>query len=84
MEAARGLTLTRLAACQALNGKVMGAEAYALFEPWPNWTRDFLKSRYAFYQSTGKGDAVLARAQLAEFLAADSGSFSRGLATSTQ
>ena len=82
MEAARGLTLTRLAACQALNGKAVGAEAYALFEPWPNWTRDFLKTRYAFYQTTGKGDAALARAQLVEFLAADTASFSRGLATS--
>jgi spermidine synthase len=81
MEAARGLTLTRLAACQTLNKR---AEAYALFEPWPNWTRDFLKSRYAFYQSTGKGDAALARAQLAEFLAADTASFSRGLAASSK
>jgi len=84
MEAARGLTLTRLTACQALNGQAVGAEAYALFEPWPSWTRDFLKTRYAFYQTTGKGDAALARAQLAEFLAADTASFSRGLATSSK
>ncbi len=80
MESARRITLTRLATRQWQTQRKLDGTAYALSEPWPEWTRDFLKDRYAFYQATGTGDAALALTQLSEFLKADRASFSRGIA----
>ena len=80
MESARRTTLTRLAARQWQTGRAFDTIAYALSEPWPDWTRDSLKNRYAFYKATGTGDAALARTQLGEFLKADAAPFARGIA----
>ncbi len=82
MESARRATLTRLATRQWQAERKLDGSAYSLSEPWPEWSRDFLKDRYAFYKSTGTGDATLARAQLGEFLKADPAPFARGIADS--
>ena len=79
MEAARRITLARLATLQWQSGQAFDSAACALSEPWPEWTRDALKKRYAFYKATGTGDAALARTQLGEFLKADAAPFGRGI-----
>ena len=79
METARRLTLTRLATRQWQTGQSFDATGFALAEPWSEWTRDALKQRYVFYKSTGLGDAALARAQLGDFMKADTVPFGRGI-----
>ena len=83
MESARRITLTRLATRQWRTGQTFDSGAYALSEPWPDWTRDALKDRYAFYKATGSVDTALARSQLSEFLQADAAPFARGIANSS-
>ena len=80
MESARRQTLVRLTLRKWETGQPVSAAGYALLEPWPTWTRDYLKKRCAFYQATGLGDAALAREELAQFLAADVVPFGRDLA----
>lgn len=79
MESARRQTLLHLTLKMWRTGKPVSAHAFALLEPWPTWSRENLKDRYAFYKKTGLGDAERARADLEEFLAAESGAFNRGL-----
>jgi hypothetical protein len=79
MESARRQTLTQLTLRRWESGQAVDASGFALLEPWPTWTRDYLKSRYAFYKATGLGDAGRARADLELFLSADVTPFSRGL-----
>jgi hypothetical protein len=81
MESARRQTLTQLTLRQWESGQPVDASGFALLEPWPTWTRDYLKSRYAFYRATGLGDAGRARADLELFLSADVTPFNRGLET---
>ncbi len=78
-EAARRNAMTRLTALLWKAGGRVPRNGYALYEPWPDWSRDFLKVRYAIYKATGIGDAGIAREQLAEFLEADVRPFGRDL-----
>ena len=80
MESTRRTALTRLATRQWQTGRTFDTAAYALSEPCPDWTRDALKNRDAYYKATGTGDAALARTQLGEFLKADAAPFARGFA----
>jgi spermidine synthase len=79
LEAARVVTMTRLGTRIWQNGGAFYGDGYALSEPWPDWTRETLRTRYAIYKATGIGDAALAREQLSEFLEADPMPFARGI-----
>ncbi|MGB8169356.1 MAG: hypothetical protein WCF18_17795, partial [Chthoniobacteraceae bacterium] len=79
VEMARRELLVRLSAGLWQPGTAEPANGYALFEPWPVWTRESLRGRYAFYKATGLGDAARARQDLATFLAAEAAPFQRGL-----
>jgi hypothetical protein len=54
MEAARGLTLTRLTACQALNGRAVGRKRMRSSSRGRAGRAISLRARYAFYQTTVK------------------------------
>jgi hypothetical protein len=79
MEAGRRTTLSHLTMRQWRSGQEIAASGYALFEPWPEWSRSFLENRYKFYHATGLGNAEIARRQLAEFLSGEPAPFSREL-----
>jgi spermidine synthase len=79
LESARRETMVMLTLKKWETGQPVSNEGYALMEPWPTWTRDFLKSRYAFYKATGLGDSTQARKDLEAFLEADTASFDRGI-----
>jgi hypothetical protein len=81
-ESGRRQTLVLLTLKKWETNQPVSNEGFALIEPWPTWTREFLKSRYAFYKATGLGDAAQARKDLETFLAADTASFGRDLAES--
>lgn len=78
-EVARRETLVRLTMQLWQNGEKDPGNGYALFEPWPTWSRESLKNRYIFYKATGRGDATRARSELEKFLAAEAAPFHRGL-----
>jgi len=75
MEAGRRTILSHLTMRQWRTGQRIPVSGYALFEPWPEWTGDFLKNRYTLYRATGLGNAELARNELAEFLSAEPAPF---------
>ena len=79
LEAQRRQTLVRLELLRWQNGEATSNVGYSLIEPLSNWTKEYLMSRYFFYRRTGLGDAKRARADLDEFLAADTRPFDRGL-----
>jgi hypothetical protein len=80
MENGRRETLVLMTLKNLETGQPVSNQGFLLFEPWPTWTRDFLKSRYAFYKATGLGDAKKAGKDLEKFLEADTASFGRDLA----
>ncbi len=79
VEMARREMLVRLTVELWKSGDAEPRNGYALFEPWPTWSREALRGRYAFYKATGLGDAVRARRDLEIFLAAEAAPFHRGL-----
>jgi hypothetical protein len=79
MEAARRQTLVQLTLRMWKAGTRVSGAAFALVEPWPDWTHDNLTNRYRFYKSTGLGDAERARRDLEEYLAAEGVAFDRGI-----
>ena len=79
MEVGRQTTLSHLTMRQWKSGQEITASGYVFFEPWPEWTRQFLENRYKFYHATGLGNAEVAREQLAEFLSGEPAPFSQEL-----
>ncbi len=79
MESPRRQTLAQLTLQMWRTGQPVSGEGFALIEPWPKWSGEALKDRYRFYKTTGLGDVKRARADLEEFLGAESGAFNRGL-----
>ena len=79
MPSARAHTLVRLELHRWQKGETPTNIGYSLIEPWSLWTSEYLKTRYAFYKSTGLGDAKRARADLEEFASADANPFDRDL-----
>ncbi len=78
-ESARREMLARLTPRLWQRGAQNPVNGFAIFEPWPIWTRESLTSRYTFYKTTGLGDAARARHDLETFLSAEAAPFQRGL-----
>lgn len=77
MESGRRAILRRLSTCLWKQGQKTTGFAY--YDAWPDWTREFLFSRYEFSRTTGMGDAMRDRNQVAAFLAAEPQPFARDI-----
>jgi spermidine synthase len=70
---------TRRAVALAVDPKRLCVEAFAAYEPYVPWEREFLTARWQCYQGAGDGRAERARRELSEFAADDAVPFSTGL-----